>query len=328
MAAAAVGGDGQGRGESPLIPLLVVCGPTASGKTGLAVELARRFDGEVISADSMQVYRHMAIGTAKPTAEETAGIPHHLIDVLEPDETFSVADYVERAGACIRQVRERGRLPIVAGGTGLYISSLLDGIRFAPMEQDPALRAELESFAAEHGNEALWEQLQACDPELAAQLHPNNRGRVIRALEVYRLTGKPMSLHQAEARSQPSAYDALVLGITFRDRERLYERINRRVDDMLRQGLVEEAAQVRERYGKTAAQAIGYKELEPWFRGECSLEAAAERIKMETRRYAKRQLTWFRRDKRVRWLCADEAADVGQLADAATPWIQEKQWNE
>jgi tRNA dimethylallyltransferase len=304
------------------IPLLVVCGPTASGKTALAVELAMRLSGEVVSGDSMQIYRDMAIGTALPTAEEKRGVPHHLLSFLDPAERFSVADYTALAGEIIAAIYNRGRLPIVAGGTGLYISSLIDNIQFTPLESDPALREELAAYAAKNGNHALWERLRAVDPALAATLHPNNRGRVIRALEVYTLTCLPMSEQQRRAREQPSSYAPHMLGLTFRDRERLYARIDTRVDKMLANGLVGEAQSLLERASATAAQAIGYKELFPYLRGEISLEEAAEAIKRETRRYAKRQLTWFRRDERIRWLFVDEYDTLPALADAAEQILQ------
>jgi tRNA dimethylallyltransferase len=304
------------------IPLLVVCGPTASGKTALAVELALRLSGEVVSGDSMQIYRDMAIGTALPTEEEMRGVPHHLLSFLDPADRFSVADYTALAGEAIAAIHNRGRLPIVAGGTGLYISSLVDNLQFTPMESNPALREELLAYAAENGNQALWERLHAVDPTLAATLHPNNRGRVIRALEVYALTGLPMSEQQRRAREHPSPYEAKMLGLTFRDRERLYARIDTRVDTMLANGLVEEAQALMEKAAATAAQAIGYKELFPYLRGKITLDEATEAIKRETRRYAKRQLTWFRRDERIRWLFVDEYDSLPALADAAEQLLQ------
>jgi tRNA dimethylallyltransferase len=304
------------------IPLLVVCGPTASGKTALAVELAMRRGGEVVSGDSMQIYRELAIGTALPTEEEKRGVPHHLFSFVDPAERFSVADYTALAGETIAAIHSRGRLPIVAGGTGLYISSLVDNLTFTPMESDPALREELAAYAEKNGNHALWERLYAVDPALAATLHPNNRGRVIRALEVYRLTGIPMSEQQRRAREQPSPYAPHMLGLTFRDRERLYARIDARVDKMLASGLVKEAQTLMNKATATAAQAIGYKELFPYLRGEISLDEAAEAIKRETRRYAKRQMTWFRRDARIRWLFADEYDTLPALTDAAEGLLQ------
>ena len=298
-------------------PLLVVCGPTASGKTALAVKLAKRRGGEIISADSMQVYRYMNIGTAKPTAEEMGGIPHHLLDFLEPEESFSVADWVALAKEKIDDIHSRGKLPIVAGGTGLYISSLVDNIQFFDMPTDVGLRQKWENFARKQGHEALWEKLRDCDPELAAQLHPNNKGRIIRGLEVFDLTGKKMSAWQVEARAVPSPYQTTQLGLTATDRQLLYNRIETRVEVMLAQGLEEEARRHRAQYSATAAQAIGYKELFPYWDGLCSREEAVEDIKRETRRYAKRQLTWLRRDERIHWLMIDQYQELSALADKA-----------
>ena len=296
-------------------PLLCVVGPTASGKTGLAVELALRYGGEVVSADSMQIYRRMNIGTAKPTQEETRGIAHHCIDLIEPDDDFSVALYVKHARAAIADITARGKRPILAGGTGLYVSSLCDNITFSPMPGSEAIRAELTAFAQKNGNEALWEELRRVDPPLAAALHPNNLGRVMRALEVWRLTGVTMTEHQRHSRLAPCPYHVCMLGITYEDRAALYARINRRVDLMLEQGLLDEIKALSQAgYSKTAAQAIGYKEFFGYLSGQCTLNEAAERVKQESRRYAKRQLTWFRRDERVRWLCADGAEPLLQQA--------------
>ena len=299
------------------IPLAVVAGPTASGKTGLAVELALRLGGEVVSADSMQIYRRMAIATAKPTPAEMKGVPHHLIDFLEPGENFSVAQYVQRARQVIQEIHRRGKLPSVAGGTGLYIQSLVDNVSFSPQPEDPALREALRQKAQREGGQSLLRELAEFDPQSAARLHPNNLGRVIRAIEVYRLTGRTMTQQLEASRQEPSPYRLGMLGLTFSRRELLYDRINRRVDCMMEEGLLEEARQMRgEKLSSTAAQAIGYKELEGYFDGRESLEEALERMKRETRRYAKRQLTWFRRDKRFFWLEMDtlgeHAADEGE----------------
>ncbi len=298
------------------IPVVAVLGPTASGKTALAVELARSRRGEVISADSMQIYRGMDIATAKPSPEEKQGVPHHLMDFLEPSVPFSVAEYAALARETIRQVWERGGLPILAGGTGLYLDAVLDNIQFAEMGSDPALRQELAAYGEQRGSAALWELLRACDPETAASLHENNRGRVIRAIEVCRLTGIPMSEHRRRSRSQPSPYRSLKVGIGFSDRQRLYDRIDRRVDDMLARGLLEEArAYLRRPDLATAVQAIGYKELAGYFRGEIPLEKAAENLRRETRRYAKRQLTWFRRDPEIHWFYPEEFASFEEFSE-------------
>ncbi len=309
-------------------PLLVVAGPTASGKTGLAVALCLQTGGEVISADSMQIYRRMNIATAKPTMAERCGVPHHMIDILEPGQSFSVADYVAHAKQTIAAVHVRGRLPVVAGGTGLYISSLADNIAFSPAPSDPALRQTLRREAEERGGEYLLEQLAAFDPETAARLHPNNLGRIIRAIEIYRLSGVTMSSQLQNSRLHPSDYDLCMLGLAFADRQWLYDRIDARVDQMLANGLLQEAQEIRELgLSGTAAQAIGYKELEGYFTGQCSLQEAVENLKRETRRYAKRQLTWFRRDPRIRWLEVDRFEGPGQLVQAALQ-IMREHWGE
>ncbi len=300
------------------IPLLVIAGPTASGKTGLAVELCLRTGGQVVSADSMQIYRRMNIATAKPTAEERRGVPHHLIDILDPGQSFSVVDYKALAQKKIEEIHAAGNLPVVAGGTGLYISSLVDNITFSATSGDPALRRALQQQAEELGGEHLLAQLASFDPETAARLHPNNLGRIIRAIEIYRLSGKTMTQQLQDSRLHPSDYDVCMLGLTFTHRQRLYDRINSRVGQMLADGLLNEAEEIRALHlSPTAAQAIGYKELEGYFTGSCSLEQAVENLKRETRRYAKRQLTWFRRDKRIHWLEADRFESPADLADAA-----------
>lgn len=306
--------------ERANIPLLVIAGPTACGKTALAVELARRFNGEVVSADSMQIYRRMDIATAKPTAAEMRGIPHHLIDFLPPDSAaFSVADYKLRADEAIADIHSRGKLPVLAGGTGLYIKAVTDNIGYDQTAgADGALREEFRKIHAEQGAQALHDMLKERDPALAATLHPNNVGRVIRALEVHRQTGIPMSEHQRRAAAQQSPYALCMIGIAFEDRAQLYLRINTRVDKMMQAGLLAEARQIREEYGGTAAQAIGYKELEPYFAGSAELSDCVEALKRATRRYAKRQMTWFWRDGRIHWLKAD-------LADKETFYEQAAQ---
>lgn len=284
--------------------MIAIGGPTASGKTALSLALAKRFGGEVISADSMQIYRGLDIGTAKASAAEQAEVPHHLLDIKDPEEPFSVAEYVKLADACIRSLTGQHRLPLVVGGTGLYISSLLDGIAFAEQKNDPALRRALQSRAEAEGIMALYQELAAIDPEAAAKIHPNNQGRVIRALELYRLTGKTMTQQKAESRPAQAPYEALVFCLGAGERSALYERIDRRVDSMLQNGILPEAELVwknREKY-KTAAQAIGYKEFFAYFEGTASLEECAEKLKQSSRNYAKRQLTWFRRMPGVHWL--------------------------
>ncbi len=302
---------------------VAVVGPTASGKSRLAVELALRLGGEVISADSMQIYRGMSVGTAKPTREEMRGVPHHLIDILDPAETFSVADFQQRAGACIREIASRGRLPVLAGGTGLYLRALLRNTQFAESRSDPGLREELYRLAEEQGPQALWETLRMADPQAAARIHPHNVVRVVRAIEIHRLTGKTMTEQNALSHREPSPYRACWVGLCFSDRAVLYERIGRRVDEMLENGLVEEArALLSHPCAATAAQAIGYKELAPYLRGECTLEQAAEEIKRETRRYAKRQMTWFRREPEIHWLEADGPGGFPALAARAEEWVR------
>lgn len=303
--------------EQKQIPLVVVVGPTASGKTWLAVELAKHYGGEVVSADSMQIYREMDIATAKPTLEERQGIPHHLLDFLEPNRSFSVAEYSQLAHRVIAQIHQREKLPILAGGTGLYVDAVVDNLDFSPIASDPSLRLELQKLGEDQGAEHLHQMLAKVDPILANQLHPHNQGRVIRALEVYQLTGIPMSEHQRRSRMTPQLYQACFIGLGFEDRAHLYERIDRRVDEMLRSGLVEEARRVYQRYQGTACQAIGYKELQPFLEGEQSLETCVLRLKQATRNYAKRQLTWFRKNPRIHWLLVDAAEKPEDLLKMA-----------
>lgn len=295
------------------IPVLAIAGPTASGKTALSVRLAKALDGEVISADSMQIYQGLQISTAKPTAEEMQGVPHHLLDFLPPDTPFSVADYCERAKECVADVRARGKLPILCGGTGLYMQSFLENIDFSGEGSDPDFRQEMQTLADTQGTETVWRRLQAVDPQGAETLHPNNLGRVIRALELYRQTGLTMAQQRLRSRKNPTPYNALVLCLDFHDRQRLYERIDRRVDIMLESGLLDEARAFYAQFGAhegTARQAIGCKELFPYFEGACTLDEAVERIKRETRHYAKRQLTWFRRMNHIQFIYADDETDA------------------
>lgn len=305
------------------IPLLVITGPTASGKTALAVELAKAFDGEVVSADSMQLYEGMDIATAKPTLEEMQGIPHHLIGILKPQQPFSVADYAGIANQTIREIVSRQKLPILAGGTGLYIQAVVDGIRFSEEDKEDGLRRELERRAKEEGAEVLLKELAQVDPEYAEKLHPNNKIRVIRALEIYLKTGITMTEHQKNSRLAPSPYRACMIGLNYRDREVLYERINRRVDRMVESGLLEEARKIcAQKDLKTAYQAIGYKELEGYFAGRLSLSQALDTLKQESRRYAKRQLTWFRRDERIRWIYPDECENFEEAVQKAKKIVE------
>lgn len=298
--------------------MLAVVGPTATGKTALGVALARQFDGEIISADSMQIYRGLDVGTAKVTAEEAQGVPHHCVDILSPDQPFSVADFTARAARLEREISGRGRLPILVGGTGLYVQSLLYGVRFAEEKSPAGLREQLAAELEQKGPEAMYAQLQAADPQAAAAIHPNNHVRVLRALEHYRATGRRLSDQKAASLPPERPYRALVLGLDLPDRAELYRRINLRVDRMLEQGLLEEAKLVydhRDSY-RTAAQAIGYKEFFPYFEGSASLQACADKLKQASRNYAKRQLTWFRHMEGVTWLDAgapDLEAQARQL---------------
>lgn len=309
------------------IPIAAVVGPTASGKSRLAVELALRFDGEIVSADSMQIYKGMAIGTAKPTEKEMRGVPHHLIDFADPEKPFSVAEYVELAAKCVRDIHKWGRLPILAGGTGLYVRSFLQNIQFTEEERDDAFRAQMAAKAECEGAQALWDELYRIDTESASRIHPNNVGRVIRSLEIYHTTGKTMTQQLEASRRFDPPYHACIIGLDFADRQVLYNRINARVDEMLALGLEREAREVLAQSSKTAAQAIGYKEFLPYFAGNSSLEEAVDSIKQETRRYAKRQRTWFRRDKEIHWILADEHPDFSSVADEAARILRAWQEN-
>ncbi len=288
------------------IPLIVVCGPTASGKTSLAVEIAKLYNCEVVSADSMQIYKHMQIATAKPTTEEMQGIPHHLIDFIEPEERFSVADYVKLAKERIADIYSRGKLPLLCGGTGLYISSLIDNVAFDDTCSSTELRNELSSIAREKGGEYLLDILKQFDPESAQRLHPNNITRIIRAIEVYKISGITMTQAIKNSR-RDSIYELCMIGISYFDRDKLYQRINMRVDMMVKNSLIDEAREVLQNSGLgTSFQAIGYKELKPYFNGEKTVQECIEKLKLETRHYAKRQLTWFRRDDRINWIYPDK----------------------
>lgn len=302
--------------------VLAVVGPTASGKTSLGIELAKKYDGEIISADSMQIYKGMDIASAKPSAEEMQGIPHHLIDFLERDASFSAADYVKLAKEKIDEVLGRGKLPIIVGGTGLYISSLLDNVKFSEGGSDENYRSELYAYAEGYGNEALYERLREVDSEAAKAIHPNNLVRVIRALEVYHVTGRRFSELKAESRLEESLYDSLIIGLDYADRQVLYSRINLRVDEMVKAGLINEAKNLWQQSGmKTAGNAIGYKELIPYFEQKMSLEECIDKIKQETRRYAKRQLTWFRKNERIQWIILDEFAKKTEISEKSEKCI-------
>ncbi len=305
--------------------LLAVVGPTASGKTALAVELAKRYGGEVVSCDSMQIYRGMTIATAAPTADEQQGVPHHLVGIVEPAESFSVVEYVRLAKDAIAGIISRGNIPVICGGTGLYYNSLVDGIEFSEAAELPELREQLRQRALSEGGEVLLAELAQFDPETAARLAPADHKRIIRAIEVYRATGVTMTQHIAQSRSRPSEYDAVTVGLFCNDRQWLYDRIDRRVDVMMERGLLEETRRFYERYGTgTAVQAIGYKELRPYLGGECTLETAVDSLKRATRRYAKRQISWFGRDERIQRLNMDEMNDITQAADRASDMIRSR----
>ncbi len=296
-------------------PVVAVVGPTATGKTALGVSLAQHFSGEVISCDSMQIYKGLDVGTAKVTPEETCGIPHHGVDILTPDKTFSVADFTAMAAELEQQISARGHLPILVGGTGLYVQSFLYGVRFAEEKAPAGLREQLAAELAEKGGAAMYEQLKQADPEAAAAIHPNNQVRVLRALEHYRATGKKLSEQKADSLPPERPYRSLVLGLDFPDRADLYRRIDLRVDKMQDAGILQEAEYVwqnRETF-RTAAQAIGYKEFFPYFEGTATLDACTEKLKQASRNYAKRQLTWFRHMDGVVWLDAG-APDVAEAA--------------
>lgn len=303
--------------------VVAIVGPTAVGKTSLSIDLAKRFNGEIISGDSMQVYRGLDIGTAKVTPEEMDGIPHHLINVRELDENYSVADFQVAARQTIQEITERGRLPIVVGGTGLYIQSLLWDYKLGSEgePEDDTLRKSYEHFAEKNGNQALWERLQAVDSLAAEKIHFNNRKKMIRALEVFELTGHSI----LEPKEQPKKlYDSFLIGLNT-DRAILYQRINHRVDLMVEQELLEEAKKLAETPDVQAAQGIGYKELFPYFAGEMSLEAALEEVKLHSRRYAKRQLTWFRNRMSVHWFdLVQQPKVINDIEAEITRWLAEK----
>ena len=284
--------------------IICIAGPTASGKTALAVALAKEFNGEVVSCDSMYVYRRMNVGTAKPTTEEMEGIVHHMIDVADPDEDFSVSKYCDMAAPIVDDIIARGKTAIIAGGTGLYMDSLIKGNDFAPFPST-GMREKLEAQADREGMEAMLELLRSIDPDSAARLHLSDRKRIIRALEVYYETGETITAHNIKTQAIPPRYNPLWIGLDFADRAELYRRIDLRVDIMLQQGLIPEirellASGIPEKC--TAMQAIGYKEFVAALEGRCTVEEAADEVRKSSRHYAKRQLTWFRRNKHIRWL--------------------------
>ena len=313
------------------IKILAVVGPTASGKTAVSVELAKRLGGEVVSCDSMQVYRRMNVGTAKPTEEEKRDIPHHLIDAVEPDAPFSCAEYVTKASEAVKDIWARGKLPILCGGTGLYLDRFLCG-EMEETHADEGLREELFAFAEKEGVEALHARLREVDPESAEAIHPNNVKRVVRALEIYEQTGISKSEFDRRSQIGESPYEAVVIGLYYPRREVLYERINRRVDMMIADGLLEETKQLKDEgvfdVNLTAAQAIGYKELLGYLEGRETLTEATENLKTATRRYAKRQLTWFSAKPYVEWVEMEKEGAPRSLDDICNEIISRFQRGE
>lgn len=298
-------------------PLIVIGGPTACGKTGFSIKLAKEIGGEIISADSMQVYRYMDIGTAKVTPKEADGVPHYLIDEFDPDEEYNVMIFQQKAKAYMEEIWAKGKIPILVGGTGFYINALLYDNDFTETENNTSYREECYKLAREQGPDVLYERLQEIDPEYAANIHPNNVKRVTRALEYHYLTGQKFSEHNAEQKEKATPYNAAVIILTM-DREKLYERIELRIDLMLKQGLLEEVKGLLDR-GYTpdlvSMQGIGYKEFIPYFNGECTLEEAVTQLKTNTRRFAKRQLTWFRRQIDGLWIDLSKATGEETLED-------------
>lgn len=299
------------------IPVIAVVGPTASGKTALAVKMAQRFNGQVVSADSMQIYKGMDIATAKPTEEETGGVKHFLIDFLPTDVRFSVADYVSAAQKCITQINNEGFLPIIAGGTGLYVDSLLQNITFCGQKTDDDVRKRITEEYESFGGKKMLLRLQSIDPETAARLHPSDKSRIVRALSIFESTGITITEQNKNSRLSQPPYDVCYIGINYRDRDVLYSRINTRVDIMLQNGLLEEARSYFDlNKNTTASQAIGHKELAPYFKGEMTLFECVENLKRETRRYAKRQLTWFRRNENINWVYPDDYETTDEMLSA------------
>ena len=304
--------------------ILCVVGPTACGKTALAVALAKRFHGEVVSVDSMQIYRGLSIGTAAPTPEEMEGVPHHMVGVADPAESWSAARFTAAADRCVQDILRRGLLPVLAGGTGLYLDAIIAGRAFAPGSQGGAVRAQLERERREGGMEPLLNQLRQVDPESARRLHPADEKRILRALEVYRETGRTISEHNRETQVLPKKYRPLYIGLAYRDRSDLRAAIDQRVDRMVASGLLEEVRSLAERgvpESATAMQAIGYKELVGVLRGERSLEEAAEEVKLRSRQYAKRQLTWLRRNENIFWILWEKNRDFARALQIATDFL-------
>ena len=288
------------------IPIVAVVGPTASGKTALAIEIAKHFGGEVVGADSMQIYKNMSIASAAPTNQEKGDIPHHLFEFLDPEEKFSVAEYVTLATEKVNEITSKGKLPILVGGTGLYVDSFLGNLQFSAEENTDEVREKLEKEAEKLGTAALLERLRGIDSEAALKLHENDKKRIIRALEIYDIHGITPTEMNLRSKAKPSPYKSIYIGTNYKDREILYGRIEKRVYMMIDQGLLEEAKNSYKSLGSTAVQAIGHKEFYPYFDGKISKDEAIESLIRSTRRYAKRQLTWFRRNQNINWIYMDE----------------------
>ena len=303
--------------------VIVIVGPTASGKTTLGIHIAKQVGGEVISGDSMQIYKKMDIATAKPTAEEMDGVKHHLIGFVNPQDEYSVASFCEDAKKAVSEIKEKGKVPIIVGGTGLYIDSFINNITFFQDASSEKIREELYNELNEFGIEKLYNELISVDSEAAKKIHPNNEVKVIRALEIYRTTGKNLTEQNEQSHQSESEYEPLYIGISYKDREKLYDRINKRVDIMLEKGLLDEAKEFYKEYAsKTAVNAIGYKELKPFIDGEKTLEECANHLKQSTRRYAKRQLTWFNRNERINWVYPDTYEDISLLYNEAERLVE------
>lgn len=303
--------------------IIAVAGPTASGKTALSVKIAKELGGEVVSCDSMQIYKGMDVGTAKPSLEERCGVPHHMIDIISPDEKYNVVSYKRDAEAAIDNILKRGKVPVLAGGTGLYMDSVLSNTAFSENSSFSKARERLEKLLEEKGREYIFEMLEKIDPEAAKKIHPNNTRRVIRALEIYETTGKTLTQANIESK-RPEKYESLVIGLMW-DRETLYERINERVDLMMAEGLLKEVETLRKMGMKaeyTSMQAIGYKELFEYFEGNCTLEEAKEKIKQESRHYAKRQMTWLKRNKKINWLILQKDYNLNKICEQSFTLIK------
>ncbi|MBR5525088.1 MAG: tRNA (adenosine(37)-N6)-dimethylallyltransferase MiaA [Clostridia bacterium] len=312
-------------------PYPIVAGPTASGKTALSVQLAKALDCEVVSADSMQIYEGVSVGTARPTVQEMMGVPHHLLGFLPLQSKYSVAQYIEDATRCFESIYTRGKTPLMCGGTGLYIQSFMENIQLFEEQPDPVLRQHYNELADRQGIEVLLDELRQVDPDAANRLHPNDRNRIVRALEVYATTGRTITEQARLSHAVPSPYTPCLLVLDFHDRQRLYDRINRRVDVMLESGLLEEAARIlKTDPDATVTQAIGYKEFSPYFEGEITLDEAADKLRQQTRRYAKRQLSWFHRMDNVHTIWVDNFATVEEMtafaAEIYTNFVTE--WGE